>query len=50
MSGRIRFTAEVEDMFGNMSLTEMSDEEVLQLLEDTYDIPKDCIEQFEVKA
>lgn len=45
----LTFTATVEPMFGNIDLESMSNGEILELITDTYDIPADCIDGFEVK-
>lgn len=43
MTERLRFVAEVQPMFGNIDLDDMDEDEALDVIEETYDIPKDCI-------
>ena len=48
MSDTIKFTAEVEDMFGNMDLQDKDKGEIMELLVETYNIPEDCFREIKV--
>jgi len=49
MTDTIRFTAEVNDMYGNINLEQKSEAELYQIIQDTYDIPQDCIKKLNLE-